>query len=86
MFASVTQLQAQKTHTIGERFGGGIIFDVTPNGQHGLIAKTQDQGMFTWNQARALISDPSNKNNFILPILSTTYSAFLVEIQKAVLS
>jgi len=62
MFVTVIQLQAQKTHTIGERFGGGIIFDVTPDGQHGLIAKTQDQGMYTWNQARALISDPSNKN------------------------
>jgi hypothetical protein len=30
-------------HTIGERFGGGIVFYVTPNGQHGLIAESIDQ-------------------------------------------
>jgi hypothetical protein len=53
MFATVMQLQAQKTHTIGEKFGCGIIiFDFTPDGHHGLIAKTQDQGMFTWNKLK----------------------------------
>jgi hypothetical protein len=31
MFAQDTGL-----HTIGEKFGGGIVFYVTPNGQHGL--------------------------------------------------
>lgn len=34
---------APKTHTIGEAYGGGIIFYVYDNGQHGLIAATQDQ-------------------------------------------
>jgi hypothetical protein len=30
-------------HAIGESYGGGIVFYVTHNGQHGLIAETQDQ-------------------------------------------
>ena len=30
-------------HTIGERYGGGIVFYVSENGQHGLIAATADQ-------------------------------------------
>ena len=47
--------QAQNTHTIGEKFDGGIVFEVTPDGQHGLIAKPQDQGMCNWNEAQALI-------------------------------
>jgi hypothetical protein len=31
------------THYIGERYGGGIVFFVYDNGQHGLIASTADQ-------------------------------------------
>ncbi len=31
-------------HFIGERYGGGIVFYVYDNGQHGLIAATVDQG------------------------------------------
>jgi hypothetical protein len=49
--------QAQKTHKIGEKFEDGIVFDVTPDGQHGLIAKTQDEGMCSWNEARALVAN-----------------------------
>ena len=30
-------------HFIGENFGGGIVFNVSPDGLHGLIAETQDQ-------------------------------------------
>jgi hypothetical protein len=49
------------THTIGESFGGGIVFYVYDNGQHGLIAATADQstgirwygGSFTNTRARA---------------------------------
>jgi len=32
-----------KKHTIGESYGGGIVFYVYDNGQHGLIASTTDQ-------------------------------------------
>ena len=53
--------QAQKTHTIGEKFEDGIVFDITPDGLHGLIAKTQDQGMCNWNEARALIAKLAKK-------------------------
>ncbi len=31
------------THYIGESYGGGIVFYVYDNGQHGLIASTADQ-------------------------------------------
>lgn len=39
---------------IGENFSGGIVFVVTSDGQHGLIAETQDQG-------RALGDDVQNR-------------------------
>jgi hypothetical protein len=32
------------THYIGESYGGGIVFYVYDNGQHGLVAATADQG------------------------------------------
>jgi len=35
--------QAQTKHTIGEKFGGGIVFWVDETGEHGLIAETIDQ-------------------------------------------
>ncbi len=39
------------SHTIGEHFGGGIIFYVSDSGQHGLISSTADQnrGMIWYN-------------------------------------
>lgn len=37
-------------HTIGESYGGGIVFYVYDNGQHGLIAATYDQSEgIQWN-------------------------------------
>jgi hypothetical protein len=49
------------THSIGESYGGGIVFYVYDNGQHGLIASTADQstgirgfgGTYTYTRARA---------------------------------
>ena len=49
------------THYIGESYGGGIVFYVYDNGQHGLIAATADQstairwsgGSYTYTRARA---------------------------------
>jgi hypothetical protein len=46
-------------HTIGESFGGGIIFYVTPNGLHGLIAETIDQSspyLADWFEAEDFVS------------------------------
>ena len=33
----------ERTHTVGESYGGGIVFYVYDNGRHGLIAATSDQ-------------------------------------------
>jgi hypothetical protein len=49
------------THYIGESYGGGIVFYVYDNGQHGLIAATANQstgirwhgGSYTYTRARA---------------------------------
>lgn len=56
----VFESQAQKKQRIGNKFGGGIVFSVTPDGLHGLIAETQDQGTCNWDEAHALIANPSN--------------------------
>jgi hypothetical protein len=47
-------------HKIGESYGGGIVFHVTDNGLHGLIAETQDQPRSTWYSAQENISTSSN--------------------------
>ena len=38
-------------HTIGEKLDGGIVFDVSADGLHGLIAETIDQGEGNWEEA-----------------------------------
>lgn len=38
-------------HYIGESYGGGIVFYVYDNGQHGLIAATADVGYASWAEA-----------------------------------
>ena len=49
------------THTISETFGGGIVFYVTTDGLHGLIAETQDQSSScSWYNAQDVISNPDN--------------------------
>ena len=41
--------EANNIHTIGESYGGGIVFYVYDGGQHGLIAATSDQyGAMRW--------------------------------------
>jgi hypothetical protein len=37
-----------RSHYIGESYGGGIVFYVYDNGQHGLISATNDQGFCEW--------------------------------------
>jgi hypothetical protein len=49
------------THTIGESYGGGIVFYVTTDGLHGLIAETINQSSTcTWYNAQDVISNPAN--------------------------
>ena len=50
-----------RTHTLGEAFGGGIIFYVTSDGLHGLIAETQNlSSKCFWKDAQNEISKSSN--------------------------
>ena len=50
-----------KTHYIGESYGGGIVFHITDNGLHGLIAETEDQCReCDWGDAKRIISISSN--------------------------
>ena len=41
---------------------GGYVFYVTPDGYHGLVVATQDQGSTSWFNAQNIISDPANHN------------------------
>jgi len=49
------------THTIGESFGGGTVFFVSTDSQHGLIAETTDQSSScSWYSAQDVISTSTN--------------------------
>lgn len=62
------------SHSIGETYGGGIVFYVYDNGQHGLIAATVDQsteirwygGSYTNTRARADGAGAGLKNTAII--------------------
>jgi len=59
LFCLVITSQAQIGKKVGQKFGGGIIFDVTPDGQHGLIAETKDQSTgCQWDYAMTAIRNP----------------------------
>ncbi len=61
---------ASTTHYIGESYGGGIVFYVTSDGQHGLISETQlispnantsaNGDIYNYSLAQDMISDPNN--------------------------
>ena len=42
---------------------GGYVFWVSPDGKHGLVSETQDQGLAVWYFAQDLISDPTNHSS-----------------------
>ncbi len=74
------------THFIGEAYGGGIVFYVTPNALHGLIAATSDLGD-TWYAAQNSISafaiySGQNYTDWRLP---TRYELNLLWIQQSIL-
>jgi hypothetical protein len=53
----------EPTYTIGlNNELGGYVFYVTPNGKHGLVAATQDQGSNNWYVASDIISIPDYHN------------------------
>ena len=57
---SFTLLKAQK-RMIGEKLGGGIVFDVSADGLHGLIAQTIDQAKASnWLKATKVVTIQTN--------------------------
>ena len=49
------------THYIGELFGGGVVYYITPDALHGLIAETIDQSSSViWYDAQDVISTSDN--------------------------
>lgn len=55
------QSTALTKHSIGEVFGGGIVFYTTPDSLHGLIAETIDQGSnISWYDAQDAVSAATN--------------------------
>jgi hypothetical protein len=77
------------THTIGESYGGGIVFYVTTDGLHGLIAETQDQSSScSWNNAQDIISNKDNHSTagklYTDWRLPTKYELNLLYLQKTV--
>ena len=74
-------------HTIGESYGGGIVFYVTTNGLHGLIAETQDQSSScSGYNAQDIISTKANHSTagklYTDWRLPTKYELNLLYIQK----
>jgi hypothetical protein len=69
-WTSVSSGGGSTTHTIGESYGGGIVFYVTSDGKHGLISETQlispnansssNSDIYYYSQAQDMISDSSN--------------------------
>ncbi len=62
MFSSGSSSSSSATcdHTIGESYGGGIVFYVSSDGCHGLISDTQDQyAAEYWDHAFDGLNDPS---------------------------
>jgi hypothetical protein len=61
---------ASTTYSIGDSYGGGIVFYVTSDGKHGLISETQlispnansnsNSDIYNYSLAQNMISDPNN--------------------------
>ncbi len=96
-FASGTDLNNNKDiHTDSEGIGiigfnaslGGYVFYVTPDGNHGLVAATQDQSALSeWYMAQDVISNPANHDTvgrkFTDWRLPTKYELNLIYSQKS---
>jgi hypothetical protein len=65
-----TSAAGSDSHTIGESYGGGIVFYVTSDGKHGLISETQlispnansssNSDIYNYSLAQDMISDSTN--------------------------
>jgi hypothetical protein len=82
-------LGSSSSFTIGQSYGGGIVFFVTTDGQHGLIAETQDQSNnCTLYEAQNAISTPvnhsTNGKKYADWRLPTKYELGLLYVQRLV--
>jgi hypothetical protein len=50
-------------HTVGEYFGGGIVFYITAGGLHGLIADTYENGNASNEEALDFVTNPTYHNS-----------------------
>jgi hypothetical protein len=50
-------------HTVGENFGGGIVFYITAGGLHGLIADTYENGSASNEEALDIVTNPMYHNS-----------------------
>lgn len=60
---NIPQIQTMSIpkHTIGEVFGGGIVYYLTPDSLHGLIAEIIDQGAnISWYDAQDAVNFSNN--------------------------
>ena len=61
LHAKTAEKIIETAHSIGESYGGGIVFYVNSTGTHGLIAATQDQSASSnWFDAQDNCSKPEN--------------------------
>lgn len=61
LHAKTAEKVTETIHSIGESYGGGIVFYVNSTGTHGLIAATQDQSASSnWYDAQDNCTKPEN--------------------------
>jgi hypothetical protein len=63
---------------VGDRYGGGIVFSVTDNGNHGYIAATEDVGSTYWSDAQRACNSyrGGGFNDWFFPPSSVTVEMF----------
>lgn len=60
VFNLAAQTPTPIKQAIGDKLDGGVVFSVSADGLHGLIAETQDQGSCDWSGISALIAKAEN--------------------------
>jgi hypothetical protein len=78
---SFGQTETKQTFILGQPYGGGIIFYVDPNGQHGLIAAPNDQwgygcwGKEGWTGAN-FMNDGALNTKLIVPFIKNGHKVW----------